>query len=70
MTEDIHCDWKGKCKCKAHVEIFPYEMNGSDAEFGWGWSYLCFRHFIVAKVYAFFGLRKHFLWGKPNDEEE
>lgn len=36
-----HCDYHGKCKRKAYVEVYP--GNGS-------WSYLCFWHFIWARM--------------------
>jgi len=39
MTE--HCDYHGKCKRKAYVEVYP--GNGS-------WSYLCFWHFMYVRI--------------------
>jgi len=62
----FHCDWKGKCKFIPFAEVFPYtgkiltdriklDENGkykevSYPEFEGGWYYLCFWHFLRAKL--------------------
>lgn len=52
-----HCDYHGKCKRKAYVEVYP----GDDS-----WSYLCFWHFILEKL----RLRKwKYGWCKVDEEE-
>jgi len=38
----FHCDYHGKCKRKAYVEVYP--GNGT-------WSYLCRWHFILARIF-------------------
>ena len=50
-----HCDWGGKCKRKAYVEVYPYNPNelyeGTNIpRFGKHWYYLCFWHFILARL--------------------
>lgn len=39
---EIHCDFEGTCKNKAYKEVYPFMLPGKD---GWGWSYLCRKHF-------------------------
>lgn len=41
FDEQFHCDYHGKCKRKPYAEVFP--GKGS-------WSYLCFWHFVLARI--------------------
>lgn len=48
------CDYHGKCKRRAYVEVFP----------GGSWSYLCFFHFTLERL----RFRKwKYGWCKVND---
>jgi len=38
-----HCDYKGSCKNKAYMEIYPSLMSVKHK--GRGWSYLCRKHY-------------------------
>jgi hypothetical protein len=50
----FHCDYHGKCKRRAYVEVFP----------GGSWSYLCFFHFTLERL----RFRKwKYGWCKVND---
>lgn len=60
MMEE-HCDWKGKCKRKAYRDIYPIECSKDGS---WGWFYLCFWHFQIARIYAILGFRRKFGWGE------
>jgi hypothetical protein len=40
------CDWKGKCKRKPFIEVYPLKDGWFDRSSGW--SYLCFKHAIIA----------------------
>lgn len=68
MSEDwFHCDWKGKCKRAPYAEIYPVEC---DKNGGWGWYYLCFWHFYIARLCAFLGLHRRFGWGAVDATED
>ena len=68
-----------KCARRPYAEIFPIEEEGKEEEDfcgikGWkykppkfkgGWSYLCFRHFIRAKLRG-----DHFAWCKVDTDRE
>ena len=63
VESDYHCDWKGKCKRKPYVEVYPLEWD-EERQMYWfsrdrGWSYLCRWHFYLARL-----LRHKFLWCK------
>lgn len=44
MTEK--CDWKGKCKNKPFIEVYPLKDGYFDRDKGW--SYLCYNHAVIA----------------------
>ena len=36
------CDYQGKCKNKAYMEVYPFAIKNSEKK---GWSYLCRKHY-------------------------
>jgi hypothetical protein len=65
----FHCDWKGKCNKKPYREVYPYDKKDGQPGFGWGWSYLCFWHFQLARIYAKLGFRRTFGWSSADPED-
>ncbi len=50
-----HCDYEGKCKNKAHMEVYPGMLGGKYKDRGW--SYLCRKHYLQEQ--------KRFKWKLP-----
>jgi len=69
------CNYEGKCRGKAFVEVYPYTDTAIDEDtgdiyktpyiFSGTWSYLCFKHFIKFKFE-----RDKFLWREARELKE
>lgn len=83
MEDDRHCDWRGRCKRKPYVDVFPFkkkpeaerELPCDTVEFVGGWSYLCYWHFqyerIIYNIKHLFGLTDLYLgYGYAETTEE
>jgi len=82
FTDDRHCDWRGKCRRKPYMDVFPLTPKPEkERQFPcdeWifeNWSYLCFWHFqyerIRFKIKRWLGLSNKYLgYGYAETTEE
>ena len=69
------CYYKGKCKSRAFVEVYPYTNTELDEDtgeiyktpyiFSGTWSYLCLKHFVKFKLEG-----DKFLWREAKKLKE